>query len=97
MARTFTPKVGHLVTYFTSDGRPRPAVVVSTGSTNGGIRLRTISHGGSAAASVNYGSGNYGDGTYDQLVGFYGDNTTGIVRGTVDLNSAQVTNTWRPR
>lgn len=97
MARTFTPKVGHLVTYIDASGKPKPAVVVSTGSTNGGIRLRTISHGGSAAAYLPYGSGNYGAGTYDVILGMYGDNTTGILRGTVDLNSAQVVNTWRPR
>ena len=40
MARTFTPRVGRLVTYVTATGKPRPAQIVSVGSTNGGIVLR---------------------------------------------------------
>ena len=40
-----TLRVNHLVTYKTSAGKLRPAVITAVGSTNGGIRLRVRHHG----------------------------------------------------
>ena len=42
MARTFTPKVGHRITYYTTAGQRRPAKVKAVGSTNGGLILRVL-------------------------------------------------------
>jgi hypothetical protein len=54
MARTFTPKVGHRVTYFNAAGKPMAAKIMSVGSTNGGIVLRLL------ATATNIGSGAVG-------------------------------------
>lgn len=49
-----TLKAGRRVTYKTSAGKLRPAIITAIGSTNGGIRLRVGHH------SENYGTASVG-------------------------------------